>query len=116
MSRGWTTCKGPVRLAKLAADGQIQQILAFLVGVGHGLLAPDMSVCEQGLSVQPAVFLHVGQVHEQIERRPGQHLIDVWIVMRHAILCGALLRARADDVAHAHELDVRRLGQMGQVL
>jgi len=52
------------------------------------------SVCEQGLSVQPAVFLHVGQVHEQIERRPGQHLIDVWIVMRHAILCGALLRAR----------------------
>ena len=70
----------------------------------------------QGPAVEPTVLLHVGERHEQIELRPGKHLVDVRIRIRDVIPRGLAHRPLVDDVARADQFHVRRLGQVREVL
>jgi hypothetical protein len=42
---------------------------------GHGFLGVDMFACLQRLQVDGKMALHVGQVDQQVELCPGQHLV-----------------------------------------
>jgi hypothetical protein len=72
--------------------------------------------CVQPLLVEAPVLLHVRQGDHQVERRSGEHLVDVREVIRHVVFGSPPLGALVDDVAGADELDVPRLGQVGEVL
>ena len=52
------------------------------------------------LAVEPLVLLHVGEVHEQVELRPGEHLVDVRILVRDVNLA-AWRSARSGMMSHA---------------
>ena len=58
------------------------------------------------LAIEVFVFLHVGQVHEQVEVSPGQHLVDMGILIGHFELGGAIFRALRDDITGADDLGV----------
>ena len=59
------------------------------------------------LAIEPLVLLHVREIDEKLERRAGEHLIDVWIVVRHREALRLAACAVRPDVAHADELDMR---------
>jgi hypothetical protein len=83
--------------------------------VGHRLLGPDVLAGRDRLPVEPLVLLHVGQVDQQVERRPGEHLVDVRVAVGDLELVRPPLGPLGNDVAGADQLDVRALGEVRQV-
>jgi hypothetical protein len=67
-------------------------------------------------AVEPLVLLHVGQVHEQFERRAGQHLIDAGVAMGDGELLRPVGGAIGDLVTRADELNERAGREVREVL
>ena len=58
----------------------------------------------QGLEVDLIVRLDVGGVDEQVDPRPGQHLVQVGVDLRHAEFGGQACGAARNRVAHGDKL------------
>src|SRR6266702_4777523 len=67
------------------------------------------------LEVEPLVLLHVGQVYQQIEWRPGEEQVDVRVLIGDGVRFGLSLGSLRDDVARADELDVGAVSQVRQI-
>ncbi len=96
-------------------DRHSQQLPPFLQRVGDRFLAPDMTARLERLSIEVFVFLHVGQVHQEIERCAGQHLVDVRVVVGNRESLRLPLRTVRADVTEAHQLDIGAFGKHGEI-
>ena len=67
-------------------------------------------------AIDALVLLHVGGVHEEIERLARQHGFNVWVMMRDFEPLRLALGALGLDVAQADDFDERRLGELRQIL
>ncbi len=65
--------------------------------------------------VQLLVFLHVGEIDQEVERLASEHRVDVRIMVLDLELLRLLARAFGLDVAQAHDLDERRRRQHWQI-
>src|SRR5262249_54920589 len=83
--------------------------------IGYRLFAPNVFARFDGLTIQMLVFLHVGEIHEQIERLPSEHLVDVGIVVGNFELLSAATSPLRNDVACANQLHIRALPQLRKV-
>ena len=66
-----------------------------------------MFPCFQTLSIQAFVFLHVGQVDQEVEMLTRQHLVEVRIVMRHLEPLRLSPCPFGSNIARAYKLDMR---------
>ena len=64
--------------------GLLKNCLAGGQRIGDRLFAPDVFAGGDRLAVEVLVLLHVGEIDQQVERRAGEHLGDVRIVVRDA--------------------------------
>src|SRR5262245_50747886 len=94
---------------------ELKQLLPLLERVGHRLLAPDVLAVIDGGHIEPLVLLHVGEVDEQVEGDAAEHLVDVRVMARDIEALRLFFGSLRPNVAQAHDLRMRALGQMRQI-
>ena len=97
------------------AFGEVEELFSIFEVQGNGFFGPDMAFGLQGLLVNREMGRHGGGVDEEIERRAGEHVVDVGIDVRHLELLGAFFGAFDDDIADADNLDEWLGGEVWQV-
>lgn len=58
------------------------------------------------------MLLHVGGVDQQVEGYPGQHLVNMRVVVFYLVLIGLFLSPFGDNVAEADHFHKRGLGEV----
>ena len=83
--------------------------------IGDRLFAPNVFPGSDRLAIKMLVLLHIGEIHQQVERRAGEHLADMGIVVLDAELLRLAFCAFGLDVARAHQFGKRTLCQVRQI-
>ena len=65
----------------------------------------------EGNSVEAAMLLHVGGVHEQVVGHTGQHLVNMRVVVGDLVFLGLVFCPFGNEVAEADHLHVGGVGE-----
>ena len=91
--------------------GLFQDGLAGAERIGNRFFTPHMLARGNRLAIEIFMLLHVGHIDQQFKIRPGQHLIDMGILIGNIVILRLINGSLGNNVTRTHQFHIGAFGK-----